>query len=134
MPLYIADTEHLCAAESGAYMHLIMHYWQRGKLPIEDRFLARIARMSDREWAKAKPTIAAFFGADWSHKRIDSELEKAARKSDARAECGSRGGTVKALKTKETTIAKATILPDQNLSKTEAKALASFFTTRFTAR
>jgi uncharacterized protein YdaU (DUF1376 family) len=38
MPLYvgdyIADTAHLSCAESGAYLHLIMHYWRAGSLPI----------------------------------------------------------------------------------------------------
>jgi hypothetical protein len=37
MPLWIADylavAGHLRALESGAYLHLIMHYWQRGGLP-----------------------------------------------------------------------------------------------------
>lgn len=129
MPLYVsdflADTSHLDAAESGAYMLLIMHYWQRGSLPSEDRFLARIARMTDRQWAKAKPTISAFFDAEWTHNRINSEMEKAERKSEARAVCGSRGGSAKALKDKDATVAKATISPEQNDSKQVAKAIAS---------
>ena len=51
MPLYIADyladTAHLRAPESGAYLHLIMHYWRRGSLPDNDRQLATIAKMTD---------------------------------------------------------------------------------------
>jgi uncharacterized protein YdaU (DUF1376 family) len=78
MPLYIADylkdTTHLGAIESGAYLHLIMDYWQSGKLPTEDRLLARIAKLTDREWKKLRPVLQSFFHDGWKHKRIDEEL------------------------------------------------------------
>lgn len=81
MPLYvadyIADTAHLGALESGAYLHLIMHYWLNGSLPADDRQLARVARMTDREWKAAKATLQAFFDDGWTHGRIDKELAKA---------------------------------------------------------
>lgn len=80
MPLYVADykadTAHLNAAQHGAYLLLIMHYWTTGGLPIEDAPLARIACMTLAEWKKARPTIAAFFDAEWRHKRIESELAR----------------------------------------------------------
>ena len=129
MPLYIADylsaTEHLDAAHSGAYLHLIMHYWQKGKLPAEDRFLARIARMTDRQWAGARPTLQAFFTADWRHERIDLELDKASQKAEARAVSGSRGGNAKALNNNNSTLAKATDLLEQTPSKAPSKPLPS---------
>ena len=88
MPLYIADyladTAHLGALESGAYLHLIMHYWQTGSLPPNDKALARIARMTEAEWADARDVLADFFQAGWRHKRIDEELAKAAEVSDRR--------------------------------------------------
>lgn len=81
MPLYVADyladTAHLDSAESGAYLHLIMHYWTNEGLPADDRQLARVARMKPREWDRAKPTIKAFFSDEWKHKRIEIELAKA---------------------------------------------------------
>jgi uncharacterized protein YdaU (DUF1376 family) len=82
MPLHIADylkdTTRLRAAESGAYMHLIMDYWQNGRLPNDDRQLASIAKMTDAEWKRAKPLLASYFGPNWSsHKRIDKELQRA---------------------------------------------------------
>jgi uncharacterized protein YdaU (DUF1376 family) len=89
MPLfvadYLADTAHLTAAEHGAYLMLVMNYWQRGKpLPADDKKLARIARMSDAEWLDARSTIAEFFveadGA-WTHKRVDAELAVAEEKT-----------------------------------------------------
>lgn len=89
MPLYIADylkhTTHLGALESGAYLHLIMNYWQDGGLPGEDRLLARIAKLTDREWKKSKPVLHAFFYDGWKHKRIDEELAHATDVSGKRA-------------------------------------------------
>lgn len=89
MPLWIADylkdTTHLGALESGAYLHLIMHYWQAGKLPTDDRQLARVAKLTDREWKKSKATLQAFFHDGWKHKRIDKELAHAAEVSIKRA-------------------------------------------------
>jgi uncharacterized protein YdaU (DUF1376 family) len=87
MPLYVADyladTQHLTAAESGAYLHLIMHYWLNDSLPTVDSRLARIARMTDKEWAAARSTIAEFFSDGWKHGRIESELTDAVRLSNA---------------------------------------------------
>ena len=80
MPLYVADyradTAHLNAAQHGAYLLLIMHYWQTGELPIDDAPLARIACMTPAEWRKTKPVIASFFTSNWRHKRIDRELAR----------------------------------------------------------
>ncbi|MGO4670052.1 YdaU family protein [Bosea sp. 2RAB26] len=82
MPLYVADyladTGHLSAAEHGGYLLLIMHYWQNGGLPTEDRRLARIARMSPAEWGASCDTLADLFAEGWVHKRIDAELKAAA--------------------------------------------------------
>lgn len=81
MPLYVADyladTGHLSAAEHGAYLLLIMHYWTNGHLPNEDRRLSRIARMSPAEWEESRETLFDLFDEGWTHKRIDAELEAA---------------------------------------------------------
>lgn len=65
MPLYVADyladTAHLRAAQSGAYLHLIMHYWLKGALPDDDAALARIAGMTAREWLFSKEAILDLF-------------------------------------------------------------------------
>ena len=88
MPLYVADylvdTAHLDAAESGAYLHLIMSYWVNGSLPQEDKKLALIARMTTKQWNKAKATIKLFFGPDWKHDRIEVELAKVIEISNKR--------------------------------------------------
>lgn len=100
MPLYVADyladTGHLSTLEHGAYMLLIMHYWQKGGLPNNDRQLASIARASLEQWADIRTTIAEFFGADWRHERIDAELATAAEKYEKRANAGRAGGKAKA--------------------------------------
>lgn len=88
MPLYIADylakTTHLRAAESGAYLHLIMHYWQHKGLPDDDRKLASIAKLTDAEWKRHKSTLAEFFHDGWKHKRIDDELAHCVEVSNKR--------------------------------------------------
>lgn len=94
---YLADTAHLRAAQSGAYLHLIMHYWQRGGLPPENVQLAAIARMTDSEWKKARPIIEPFFQMPgWKHKRVEEELAKSQTKYEARAAAGKKGGEAKA--------------------------------------
>jgi len=81
MPLhiadYLADTGHLTGAEHGAYLLLIMHYWQNGALPTNERIIARIAKMSPEQWEESREVLAMLFGPGWVHKRIDAELSKA---------------------------------------------------------
>lgn len=89
MPLYVADyladTAHLGALEHGAYLMLIMNYWQRGKpLPADDERLRRIARVEPGQWDAVKMDIAEFFveiDGEWRHSRIESELARVAEKS-----------------------------------------------------
>jgi uncharacterized protein YdaU (DUF1376 family) len=96
MPLYIGDylkdTMHLSTVEHGAYLLLIMHYWQNGGLPQEPIKLARIARMTKKEWDEIAETLAEMFSDGWRHKRIDGELSDAASKYERRAEAGRKGG------------------------------------------
>lgn len=93
---YLRDTGHLSTLEHGAYLLMILHYWSKGSLPNDDAALARICRMSSREWARSRDTLAGLFGDGWTHKRIDAELEKARAKSQKRAVSGSAGGKEKA--------------------------------------
>lgn len=99
MPLYIADyladTAHLGAAQSGAYMHLIMHYWQHSALPVDDAGLARIAKLTPGEWRRERATLQAFFHDGWRHKRIDAELADATAHLTAKAEAGRKGAAAR---------------------------------------
>lgn len=80
---YLADTSHLSATEHGGYLLLIGHYWRTGSLPDTPEKLARVARMTSRQWRQYGPTLMAFF-KDGRHKRIDRELQEAAAKSAVR--------------------------------------------------
>ncbi|MGX5801429.1 YdaU family protein [Bradyrhizobium sp. Arg314] len=95
MPLYVGDyrsnTAHLNAAQHGAYLLLIMHYWLRGGLPDDDGQLARIACMTPAEWRKNRATIRAFFGDGWRHGRVDEEIAKAVERYDRRSNAGKQG-------------------------------------------
>ena len=99
MPLnvadYLADTAHLGPAEHGAYLLLIMHYWQHGGLPNDDRRLARIARMGEEEWVGVRDTIAEFFREGWQHKRIDQELADAYDLTVKRSAAGKEGASAR---------------------------------------
>ena len=83
---YLADTAHLNAQQHGAYMLLLMNYWQRGK-PLDntgDR-LAYVARMTAEEWEDSREILSEFFIVDgniWSHRRIENDLAKVREKSD----------------------------------------------------
>ncbi len=96
MPLYVgdylADTTHLNAAQHGAYLLLILHYWRKGGLPDDDVQLAQIAAMSPAEWRKHRPVIRSFFDGGWKHGRIEHELAVSADKYERRAAAGRKGG------------------------------------------
>ena len=89
---YLRDTAHLTTTQHGAYLLLIIHYWCQGCLPTDEGELARIVRLSPRDWRRIRGAIAAKFGDDWRHKRIDAELEKAERRMMQRRIAGRTGG------------------------------------------
>jgi uncharacterized protein YdaU (DUF1376 family) len=91
---YLGDTQHLTALQHGAYLLLIMAYWQRrGPLPNDDDKLARIARCTSAEWERCKSDVLAFFeereGVLYHH-RIDRELDGVAEVSEKRKSAAHR--------------------------------------------
>jgi uncharacterized protein YdaU (DUF1376 family) len=98
MPLhpgdYLNDTNHLTAAEHGAYFLLIMNYWQRGEpLPTDDKKLRGISRMTPEEWEGSKETLLEYFverDGRLYHKRIEDELDRAKMKSAKARDNGRR--------------------------------------------
>lgn len=84
MPLYVgdylSDTAHLTAEEHGAYLLLIMAYWQSGRaLPNDPKRLALIARLPNERWTDVERTLQQFFNVtptEWQHERIEAELDR----------------------------------------------------------
>lgn len=93
---YLRDTGHLSPAEHGAYLMLIAHQWTTAKpLPDSDTMLARIAKMTAREWRSARQVIEPFFqvrDGEWVQKRVAEELVKARETYDRRRAAGKLGG------------------------------------------
>jgi len=81
VPDYLADTQSLTTEQHGAYLLLLMAYWQQqGPLPDDDEELAAICRMPLEAFQKASKRLSRFFTvADgvWRHKRVDAEIAKA---------------------------------------------------------
>lgn len=92
---YLADTGHLSTLEHGAYLLLIMHYWQNGQLPQDEAKLARIARMPLPDWAIISETMRALFGSGWTHKRIDAEITRASDMTGKRKAAGKAGAAAR---------------------------------------
>jgi hypothetical protein len=83
---YLADTAHLNAVQHGAYILLLMNYWQQGK-PLNNsrERLASVARMTAEEWEDNREILAEFFWVDgdiWTHARVENDLAKVREKSE----------------------------------------------------
>ena len=91
---YLADTAHLTAQQHGAYMLLLMNYWQKGKaLDNSNERLQFVARLSQEEWAANKGIFSEFFQIEddiWWHARIEVDLEKVREKSVKASFAGKR--------------------------------------------
>ena len=84
---YLADTMHLNVDQHGAYLLLIMNYWQTGKpLPDNDQRLQCVCRTSAEHWQELRPALEEFFvikDGYWYHNRLDKDLEKVRSKSES---------------------------------------------------
>lgn len=100
MPIYIkdylADTAHLNAEESGIYLHLIFHYWMKGKPKKNLSVLSRLCKTENIEAINF--VLSEFFqekDGEYFHKRIDIELAKATKNREIARENGKKGGRPK---------------------------------------
>ena len=117
---FLGDTLDLDAAEVGAYLLLLMAQWQRdgNSLPNDTVKLQRVARCG-RNWPKVWASIGRYFSQDDDgifNKRLRLEAQNVAAKREVNAHNGSRGGTAKALKTKDAALANAKNSPQRNAS------------------
>ena len=92
MPLYIgdylADTAHLDAEKSGAYLHLLMHYWRKGPLIDDLDSLASTAKLRPLNASSIiQALLDEFFVKNgdgrWHQKRQDIEREKWQKNKDS---------------------------------------------------
>lgn len=97
---YRRDTMHLSTLEHGAYLLLIMAYWERREpLPDDDRRLAKLTGLDTRTWRKMRADMERFFVVEngtWMHKRIDREIALVANKSQKSAIAGKASGKARA--------------------------------------
>lgn len=84
---YRARAHDLSTLEQGAYLLLLMHYWQHGGLPIDDDKLARIAGATSQEWPFIRNRLFMLFGPGWRDKDIEqaraAEVDRSARAARA---------------------------------------------------
>jgi uncharacterized protein YdaU (DUF1376 family) len=76
----------LTPAQRGAYICLLMAYWENEGLPEDDRQLALIAGMNPREWSRNREAIVSLFGPSMTHNRMSSMLTEWLEKSNKRKE------------------------------------------------
>lgn len=108
---FIADTTHLDAKETGAYLMLLIVMWRTKDcaLPDDDKLLHRYARLSLKEWRRIRPIMEPFFvieGGCWSQKRLSKEWRRASRRAEVNRIRSSQGGKAKALKLKKQALPK----------------------------
>jgi len=87
---YLADTIHLDTDEHGAYLLLIMNYWQTGK-PIPVNRLQAITKLSNDRWTTVEHTLSEYFNVGsthWQHDRIDADLLMVEQSQTQRSKAG----------------------------------------------
>ena len=98
---YLADTRHLTLEEHGAYLLLIMNYWQTGHALIDsDKRLASVCSTSVEIWLNIRPAIEEFFDIKdgiWTHQRIEKDLAKVASKSKKASLAGKKSAEKRAV-------------------------------------
>lgn len=103
---FIADTGHLNAQETGAYLMLLMVAWRSPecRLPDNDDKLARWARVDRRTWIRIKPTVMEFWTLAegiWTQKRLSKERDIVSKRADVARRNGEQGGRPKSLENNE---------------------------------
>ena len=97
MPIYIGDylrdTVELNAEEHGAYLLLLMHYWQKsGEIGCDIARLSRVAHASEEASRFILETYFTLEGENYKNKRADEEIGAAESRRVASSENGKKGG------------------------------------------
>jgi uncharacterized protein YdaU (DUF1376 family) len=103
MPLYVSDylgdTMHLSAEQHGAYLLLLMVAWKsEGRLANDPDQLQAISRLPPAKWKASEAVLKSFFYVTpeyWINNRLQDELQKAIRNTEAKARSGKKGANVR---------------------------------------
>ncbi|MBA1157784.1 YdaU family protein [Microvirga mediterraneensis] len=103
---FLADTGHLTAQETGAYLLLLMMAWRlpECRLPDDDQKLSRWARVDSRTWKRIKPAIMEFWTFEegfWTQKRLSKERSVVSKRAEVARDNGKHGGRPKSLENNE---------------------------------
>ena len=84
---FLADTVHLDAIETGAYICLLIAAWRSPgcRLPDDDKRLARYARCGLKTWRRIRPTVIEFWTVEHGYltqKRLMKEMAYLQVRSD----------------------------------------------------
>lgn len=99
MRLWIDDVRGSCqdmsAAQFGAHMRMLMHAWERGCVPANERKLRRI--VGDIEWDEMDDVIKRWQGDGecYRNARLERERERITEQSNRRAQAGKSGAQAK---------------------------------------
>jgi uncharacterized protein YdaU (DUF1376 family) len=89
MPLYVGDylgdTAHLNQGQHGAYLLLLMHYWQKGSLPKTSKERYCIASAMDQQSRCNVDAVMREFFPKGKNKRLEFERERASKSYAKRA-------------------------------------------------
>ena len=110
---YLRDTMHLRLEHHGAYLLLLLCFWDaKGVMPDDDETFAGIVRVTIDEWkSKFRPKLAPFFkiaNGQWTQSRVQREYNRSQHVRNVRSAVGKLGGR-----------------PKQNESKAKAIGLAN---------
>jgi uncharacterized protein YdaU (DUF1376 family) len=99
---FIGDTTGLNAAETGAYMMLLICQWRNNGLPLENnpKKLQRMTRCTKAQYNRVWPEIAHFFEVTEttiSQKRVEKDFLEVLKKIQVKRESGKLGGRPKSL-------------------------------------
>lgn len=92
---------HLTTTQHGAYILLIMAYWERKKaLPADHKQLASISKLTQEEWEANSHIIADFFDTDsdstlWIHPKIEELIKRSEEIRRQASEKGKKGAKAK---------------------------------------
>jgi len=104
---FLADTGHLNAQETGAYLLLLMMAWRSPgcRIPDDDARMARWARVDLRTWRRIKSAVMEFWALEdgfWTQKRLSKEREIVSKRAEVARQNGVHGGRPKSLENNDT--------------------------------